>query len=151
MCTADLVSTLESDGWTVVLHKVLSHGEGEKPDHEWIPVVTKLGYAIITSDRKMKSWNTEDGLARDAIERSGAKVFFLRGVGLTPNEQGAAINTGRKHLCRHVRQCEGTYLISRIHSVGSRMGEIQVLQRGGNNKTEAKYGADRIRSDRKNT
>lgn len=142
MCSSDLSAPLQNAQWSVVLHK--GTFEGERADHEWIPIVTEGGHAIITSDKKMMTWRAEDGKVRQAIERCGAKVFFLRGVGLTPAEQALAINEARKSLCRHVKRCAGTFLIARIHSVGSRLGEVQVLHEGGQTKTERKYGKDTL-------
>ena len=142
MCSKGLRDSLEKASWSVALHK--DTFEGERADHEWIPIVTEQGHAVITSDKKMATWRAEDGKVRPAIERCGAKVFFLRGVGLTPEEQAKAVNEARRSLCRHVKRCAGTFLIARIHSIGSRLGEIQVLQEGGGTKAEKKYGKDTL-------
>jgi hypothetical protein len=58
----------------------------------------EIGHAIITSDKKMKTWRAEDGKVRRAIERCGGKVFFLRGVGLTlpDRENPQHRNTSRR-------------------------------------------------------
>ena len=142
MCSTDLRRILRDNQWTVVFHKELF--EGETPDHEWIPVATSRGHTIITSDKKMQTWRAEGGKVRPTIERVGAKVFFLRGVGLTPQEQADAVNEAKAGITRHVKQCAGTFLISRIHSIGSRKGEIQILHRGGTTKTDRKYGPDAL-------
>lgn len=142
MCSRDLSAPLEGDGWTVVLHKTLF--AGETADHEWIPQVAERGHIIITSDKKMRTWGAEDGLVRPTIERVKAKVFFLRGVGLTPQQQAEAVIAARKSICRHAKRCAETFIVARIHSAGSRLGEVQVLHIGGATKTERKYGKDAL-------
>ena len=47
-------------------------------------------------------------------------------------------------ITKHVKRCAATFLISRIHSVGSRLGEIQVLHQGGSNKLDRKFGRDAL-------
>jgi hypothetical protein len=135
MSTTDLSEPLRADGWTVQLHK--DRFPGETKDHEWIPKVTAEGFAIITSDRNMQSWNAEGGKVRAAIETSGAKVFFLRGV---PKEQLAALRKASPSIYRHCKHCAATFFIGRIHGPGSRLGEVQTLRQGGGDKHERKYG-----------
>lgn len=142
MSSPDLATPLQTDGWAVELHKALFPGEGEKADHDWIPIVTERGHAIITSDKNQKSWNAEDGKVRPAIERCGAKVFFLRGTGLTPAQQADAVKAAKAAIRRHVKRCFATFIIARIHPVGSRLGEIQVLHQAEGTDTYRKYGKD---------
>jgi hypothetical protein len=137
MSTTDLSDPLQNDGWIVALHNVWFKNEGEKPDHEWIPIVAAKGYIIITSDRKMATWRAENGRVRQVIEDCRAKVFFLRGVA---SEQIKAITSARVRIARHVKQCAGTYLFARIHGPGSRLGEVQILSTGGATKEDRKFG-----------
>jgi hypothetical protein len=137
MSTTGLSEALIADGWRVQLHKDRYPSQGEKADHRWIPEVTSEGYAVITSDKSMQSWNAEGGKVRAAIESSGAKVFFLKGV---PTEQVAAIRKASHSIARHCKQCAGTYFVARIHGPGSRLGEVQTLRQGGKNRNERKYG-----------
>jgi hypothetical protein len=138
MCNLALSDALTVAGWTVELHKTLF--AGETPDHEWITPVATHSPAIITSDKKMKLFATEGGLARAAIESGMAKVFFVRGAGLTPEEQAHAIILARHRICRLFKKHAGTYLLARIHTKGSRIGEVQLLDCGGASATECKYG-----------
>ena len=141
MSTTDLSTVLIAAGWAVELHNVLFKGEGEKPDHEWIPVVTARRCTIITSDKRAKSWKTEGGLARKAIEDGKAKVFFLKSAGLLPKEQAKAVLAAERSIRRCVKKHAGTYVLARIHSGGSRLGEVEVQQCGGTTKTERRYGS----------
>ena len=140
MSTESLAQILKASAWTVELHKLLFVNRGEIPDHEWIPVVAARGCVIITSDKSMKGWREENGKVRSAIERSKAKIFFVRGAGLTIHDQAHAIGLARRHLCRLVRKHAGTFVIARIHTKGSRVGEVQMLHCGGRTRTEKKYG-----------
>ena len=141
MSTIDLSGALVDAGWSVTLHSHLFPGEGEKPDHEWIPTVTERGYTILTSDKKMKSWKTEQMQVRQAIEDNAAKVFFLRGVGLKPADQAKAVIEAERAMCRACRRYGGTYLIARIHTNGSSLGKVDVQYYGTGSRTEQKYGA----------
>jgi hypothetical protein len=141
MCTTDLSGALVAAGWSVMLHSNLFPGQGEKPDHDWIPVVTELGYAILTSDKKMKSWKTEQMQARQAIEDHSAKVFFLRGTGLKPEDQANAVIAAARSMGQQCKKYRGTFLIARIHTNGSSLGRVDVQYYGKGSKTEQKYGA----------
>jgi hypothetical protein len=143
MSTTGLSGPLRADNWTVELHKDVFVNEGEKPDHEWIPIVTGRGLVVISSDKNMGTWRAEQGRVREAIERCCAKVFFLRGA---PDEQVKAIRAARNAIARHVKRCAGTFLIARIHGPGSRLGEVQILNQGGSNKAERKFGV-KVRSE----
>lgn len=136
-CTTDLSESLKADGWTVQLHTERYPGKGEKPDHEWIPEVAADGFAIITSDKKIQSWKTEDGKVRPVIEASKAKVFFIRG---TPGEQAKALKKSAVAILRASKRHSGTAMTARIHITGSRLGEVQVLTPVDATKTERKYG-----------
>jgi len=142
MSTVLLANVLIAAEWEVELHKVMFPGEGEKPDHEWIPIVAGRGMAIITSDKKMAGWRADGGRARRAIEQSHAKVFFVRSAGLSPEDQAHAIGLAKRHLCRCVKKHAGTYMMARIHTKGNRIGEVLVLNSGGDTKTQKRYGSD---------
>lgn len=141
MSTTDLSVGLITEGLQVLLHSHLFPGEGEKPDHEWIPIVTQRGYAILTSDKKMKSWKTEQMQARQAIEDNAAKVFFLRGVGLKPADQAMAVIKAERSMSRACQKYRGTYLIARIHSAnGPNVGQLHIQYYGEGTRTEQRYG-----------
>lgn len=135
-----LAAVLRAAGWTVELHKENFPERPDIPDHEWIPIIAARGYSIISSDKSMKGWRAEGGLVRPAIERSHAKVFFLRGEGLQLPDQAHAVGVARVALCRCVKKHAGTYLIARIHSVGTRLGEVMILHPLEGTPTEKKYG-----------
>ena len=146
MSSHGLADPLKQDHWTVELHKEMFPGAagGETPDHEWIPIVSARGLVIITSDKNQQTWRAEGGRVRAAVVASNAKILFLRGVGLTSKEQAQAIVAGRRMMCRLLKKCAGTFLFARIHSRGTRLGEVQHLIDGGTNKADRKYGT-RIR------
>lgn len=127
--------------WQVALHKDRYKNRPDIADHEWAPVVAGEGFAIISSDKKMSSWLAEKGKVRPALNKAKAKVFFVRGQGLELDDQAVAIAAAKTQICRLCKQHAGTYLFARIHTVGSRLGEVQVLATGAVTKLEKKYGA----------
>jgi hypothetical protein len=125
--TPILARILRAAEWDVWLHSEHFKDRPNIPDHEWIPIATQLGCAIITSDKRMMWWTTENGLVRPVIESCGAKVFFVRGSGLTLEDQAHAIGLARREICRHCRRYGDKFFIARIHTRGSRIGEVQPL------------------------
>jgi hypothetical protein len=138
-----LADILRAAEWRVELHSKHFPTRGNIPDHEWVPIAAAKECAIITSDKKIRGWRTENGLVRPVIMECRAKIFFLRGEDLDLDDQAFAIGKARVAICRHFRQHAGTFMIARIHSKGPRLGEVQILEAGEATKTKKKYGAER--------
>jgi hypothetical protein len=136
-----LADILRAAAWRVVLHSEQFPDQSYLKDHIWIPAATEAieDCAIISSDKSMKLWTTEDSKVRPIIEQCNAKVFFLSSTSKAEKrsleEQAVAIVRAQKDICRWFRRHDGKYFIGRIH-LGNRLGEVQKLH-GGTRRQDA--------------
>jgi hypothetical protein len=130
-----LADILRAALWRVVLHSDYFPGQSGLKDHMWIPMVTSAidDCAIISSDKSMRLWTSEDGKVREAIEASNAKVFFLSSTSKadkrTLQDQAMGVLKAQKDICRWYRRHGETHFVGRIH-LGGRLGEVQKLFSG---------------------
>src|SRR5262249_26537086 len=121
----------------IELHK--THWPGEAKDHVWIPPCAEKGWWILSCDKRIHRWRTENGLARKAAMDACAKVFFLaRGARPLP-EYAAAVITQKRRLFQMVRKNRGVPLFVRILSDGQ-LEALFLDNLTQREKTNQKYG-----------
>lgn len=139
--STQLSEILTAAEWSVTLHRDHYPNRGNIADHEWVPEAATMGCAIISCDKHMRGWLTEDGLVRPKIESSHAKIFFIKS-GLSIPDTAYVIGMAQRHICRVFRNNASTFVFARLHARGNRLGEVQVLSCGQGSKTQKKYGME---------
>jgi PIN like domain len=103
--------------WTIELHG--KHFKGDAKDHEWVPVAASRGWLILSCDKRIRKWRTENGLARRAAIESAAKVFFLARGSRPFAEYGYIVGRARNSILRLAKKNRGGPLFARILSNGT--------------------------------
>jgi hypothetical protein len=133
-----LAAILEaSPGWKIELHG--KHFAGNAHDHEWVPQVAARKWIILSCDKKIHKWRTENGLARRAAIESCAKVFFLAKGSRPLAEYGYAVGLARVRILSLAKKNAGAPLFCRIHADG-RVETLFLDALTTRDKTRQKYG-----------
>lgn len=98
---------LEAAGAVVEPHR--RHFPDDSPDTEWLPVVGRRGWIVLTKDHRIR----HNPLEREALLNAGAKTFILTSGQLSGAEMAEILVKQLPKIERCARNADGA-LIARV-------------------------------------
>src|SRR5690606_17110269 len=83
-------------------------------DHEWIPIVAKQGWIVLTKDRRIRYRTLE----REAFMSAGAAAFWLVGSDMGHEQQARALRAALPAMKRYARNL-GRPLLGQVTAAGN--------------------------------
>ncbi len=80
-----MIEAIEERG--IVCEKHLDHFEAGSEDTDWLPVIAKRGWCLLTTDARIRS----NFLEKEAVRANGVRMFYFSRNNLAGSEMGAAI------------------------------------------------------------
>lgn len=115
---------LRDAGMSVEVHK--RYFLADAPDPEWIVDCTQRGWAIISGDKGIEY----DGVNRQAVIKSRAKVFILADTNSRCVDWAASLVIARHKITRIVEDNEGPFYCSVDKCKDDHVGELRFLEGG---------------------
>jgi hypothetical protein len=120
--TAKLLRDLDM---SVEVHK--RHYLPAAPDPEWIADATSKGWVIVSGDKGIEL----DGINRQAVSRSGAKVFLLADTESRGAEWAASLVVARHKMIRVASQNRGPFYCTVGKAADDHVKDLRFLDGGG--------------------
>ena len=100
----DVANALRAVGATIEL--LTDHFAPDAPDQDWLPVVGRNGWVILTKDRSLLT----NPLEVKALIESNAPSFVLRAADMTGAEMGAAFAAAYPTMLKFLRKFQPPFL-----------------------------------------
>lgn len=89
-----VISAIEESGF--VCEKHLDHFRPGVQDLEWLPVIARRGWALVTTDARIRS----NFLEKEAVRANCVKMFYFSKNNLAGKEMGTALRRALPHMQR---------------------------------------------------
>jgi len=116
---------LRDAGVSVEVHK--RYFLADAPDPEWIADCTQRGWAIISGDKGIEY----DGVNRQAVVRSRAKVFILSDTNSRCVDWAASLVIARQKILKIVEENDGPFYCTVVKGSDDHVGKPEFLEGGG--------------------
>ena len=101
----------------IACEKHLDHFDPGVPDVEWLPVIAKQGWSLLTTDAKIKTNFVE----KEAVRINKVRMFYFSRNNLAGFEMGQALRKALPHMAKIVSEQAPPFTASI-----SRSGEVVV-------------------------